>query len=36
MSGFTQLTQVQSYQIEAFRKMGHNQTVIANVLAILE
>lgn len=33
MSGYTQLTQGQRYQMEALLKAGHNQTMIANVLA---
>jgi IS30 family transposase len=34
MSGYTQLTQGQRYQMEALHKVGHNQTMIANVLAV--
>lgn len=34
MSGYTQLTQGQRYQVEALYKAGHNQTMIANILAI--
>jgi IS30 family transposase len=34
MSGYTQLTQGQRYQMEALHKIGHNQTMIANVLAV--
>ena len=34
MSGYTQLTQGQRYQIEALLKTGHNQTSIARVLAV--
>ena len=34
MSGYTQLTQGQRYQLEVLLKAGHNQTMIANILAI--
>jgi hypothetical protein len=34
MSGYTQLTQGQRFQVEALYKAGHNQTMIANVLAV--
>ena len=34
MSGYTQLTQEQRYQLEVLLKAGHNQTMIANILAI--
>ena len=34
MSGYTQVTQGQRYQIEALLKTGHNQTMIANVLGV--
>ena len=34
MSGYTQLTQGQRYQIEALLKTGNNQTLIANALAV--
>lgn len=34
MSGYTQLTQGQRYQIEALVKTGHNQTMIAKVLTV--
>jgi IS30 family transposase len=34
MSGYTHLTQGQRYQIEALHKVGHNQIMIANVLAV--
>ena len=34
MSGYTQLTQGKSYQMEVSFKVGHNQTMITNVLAI--
>jgi IS30 family transposase len=34
MSGYTHLTQGQRYQIEALHKVGQNQTMIANVLAV--
>ena len=34
MSGYTQLTQGQRYQVEALYKAGHNQTMIANVLTV--
>ena len=32
MRVYTQLTQVQRYQVEALYKEGHNQTMIANIL----
>ena len=31
---YTQLTQVQRYQVEALYKTGHNQTMIANILTV--
>jgi IS30 family transposase len=31
---YTQLTQVQGYQVEALYKAGHNQTMIANILTV--
>ena len=34
MSGYTQLTHGQRYQIEALLKTGHDQTMIANVLSV--
>jgi len=34
MSGYTQFTQGQRYQIEALLATGHNQTMIANMLAV--
>ena len=34
MSGYTQLTQGQRYQVEALYKAGHNQTMIANILTV--
>ena len=34
MSGYTQLTQGQHYQMEALLKAGHNQTMIATILSI--
>lgn len=34
MSGYTQLTQGQRYQIEALLKTGHNQSMIANALTV--
>ncbi len=34
MSGYTQLTQAQRYQIEALLKAGHQQTEIAEVLGV--
>ena len=34
MSGYTQLTQGQRFQVEVLYKTGHNQTMIANVLAV--
>ena len=34
MSGYTQLTQGQRCQLEVLLKAGHNQTMIANILAI--
>ena len=34
MSGYTQLTQGQLYQMEALGKAGHNQTMIATILSI--
>ena len=34
MSGYTQLTQEQRYQIEALLRTGHNQTMIAEVLSV--
>ena len=34
MSGYTQLTQGQRYQMEALLKAGHNQTMIATILSI--
>ena len=33
MSGYTQLTQGQRYQMEALLKAGHNQTMIATILS---
>ena len=34
MRVYTQLTQVQRYQVEALYKAGHNQTMIANILTV--
>ena len=34
MSGYTQLTEDQRYQVEALYKAGHNQTMIATILSI--
>ena len=34
MSGYTQLSQGQHYQVKALYKAGHNQTMIANVLTV--
>ena len=34
MRVYTQLTQVQRYQLEALYKSGHNQTMIANILTV--
>jgi IS30 family transposase len=34
MSGYTHLTEGQSYQIEALHKVDHNQTMIANVFVV--
>jgi IS30 family transposase len=34
MSGYTQLTQGQRYQMDALLKAGHNQTMIATILSI--
>ena len=34
MSVYTQLTQGQRYQVEALYKVGHNQTMIANILTV--
>jgi IS30 family transposase len=34
MRTYTQLTQVQRYQIYALKKMGHNQTEIANFIGM--
>jgi hypothetical protein len=34
MSGHTQLSQGQCHQMEALRKAGHNQTMIATILSI--
>ena len=34
MRVYTQLTQVQRYQVEALYKVGHNQTMIANILTV--
>jgi transposase, IS30 family len=34
MSGYTQFTQGQRYQVEALYKVGHNQTMIANILTV--
>ena len=34
MRVYTQLTQVQRYQVEALYKGGHNQTMIANILTV--
>jgi transposase, IS30 family len=34
MSGYTQLTQGQRYQIEALLRTGHNQTMVAEVLTV--
>jgi transposase, IS30 family len=34
MSGYTQHTQGQRYQVEALYKTGHYQTMIANILTV--
>ena len=34
MRVYTQLTQVQRYQVEALYKAGHHQTMIANILTV--
>ncbi len=34
MSGYAQLTQGHRYQMEALHKAGHNQVVIASILAV--
>ena len=34
MSGYTELTQGQRYQVETLYNVGHNQTMIANILTV--